>query len=289
MKEVIKKIFVISWACILLMLIGLTTSGAIGATGPRITPGLLSLEKLEIFAYEYPPLATIAMSGGGLYAEIVLEALNEEKVESIITILPVRSLVKYNLIQDTAIAILGQGWNFSEEQRKQLIVIPFCIITGEYVYYRSAHRQELTWEGKLDNLKGYTYGAQKGEDVTAYEKAGIGVVYGNSVSLFKKLKAREIDFLSTPNICKEWLIKKYFPGESNNFATMKIPAWEAPSAILFNKKHPEGESVAKKFMEGFEKIKQNGKYIEILEKYYGKGNIPKDYIQRLENYQKKTE
>ena len=289
MKKMIKKMFVIGWACILLMLIGLTTSGAIGATGPRITPGLLSLDKLDIFAYEYPPLATMDMPGGGLYVEIVQEALKKEEVESVITILPVKSLVKYNLVHDTAVAILGQGWSFSEEQRKQLIVIPFCIMTGEYVYYRPVHRQALPWEGKLNNLKGYIYGAQKGEDITAYEKAGIRVVYGNIVSLFKKLKAKEIDFLSAPNICKEWLIKKYFPGESNNFATMKIPAWEAPCAIIFNKKHPKGESVARKFMQGFEKIKQNGKYIEILEKYYGKGNIPKDYIQRLESYQKKTE
>lgn len=287
MKEVIKKMLVITCAGILLT--GLATSGAIGVTGPRITPGLLSLEKLEIFAYEYPPLATMDMEGGGLYAEIVQEALNEEDVESVITILPVRSLVKYNLVHDSAIAILGQGWSFSEEQRKQLIVIPFCIITGEYVYYRSAHRQVLPWEGKLDNLKGYTYGAQKGEDVTAYEKAGIRVVYGNCVTLFKKLKAKEIDFLSAPNICKEWLIKKYFPDESNNFATMRVPAWEAPCVILFNKKHPEGETVAGKFTAGFEKIKQNGKYIEILEKYYGTGNIPKNYIQRLESYQKKIE
>lgn len=287
MKELMFKVFFIF--CTSILVSGLTIHEAARATEPRITPSLLSPEKFELFAYEYPPLVTMDMPSGGLYPEIVQAALKKVNIESTITILPVRSLVKYNLIHDNAIAVIGDGWNFSKEQRKHVIVIPFCIITGAYYYYRPAHKQELTWHGNLDNLKGYTYGAQYGEDVTAYEKASIPVMYGNIISLFKKLKNNKIDFLSAPNLSKEWILGEFFDGEENNFSTIKASSRETFSPIIFNKNNLEGEAVARKFMKGLKKIQQEGNYIDILEKYYGKGNIPKGFIPRLVSYQIETE
>ena len=287
MKKSMISGLLVFWAAILLS--GLPILKAVGASEPRITPNLLSPEKLELFAYEYPPLATMDMHSGGLYPEIVQAALKNKNIEAAITILPVRSLVKYNLMHDDAIAIIGEDWNFSDEERKQVIAIPFCTITGSYYYYRPAHKRELTWDGNLDNLKGYTYGAQKGEDVAAYKKAGILVTFGKIIPLFKKLKSRKIDFLSAPNISKEWIVGSYFSGEKNNFLSIKISYWDASSSVFFNKNNHEGEAVAKKFRQGLKKIMQDGSYIDILEKYFGKGNIPKGFIQKLTRYQIETE
>jgi hypothetical protein len=260
-----------------------------GATEPRITPGLLSPERLEIFTYEHPPLASMEIHSGGLYPEIVQAALNKENIKATITILPVKSLVKYNLVQDNAIAIIGDGWNFSEEERKQLIVIPFCIIYGGLYYYRPAHKQELSLDGNLLNLKGYTYGAQKGEDATAFEEAGISVRFGNILSHYKMLKDRKIDFFSAPNISKEWIVSKHIPGENNSYLLINNSSWETSSPIIFNKNNIEAETVAKKFLAGLIKIKQDGIYINIFEKYHGEDNIPIDYFLRLERYQKKAD
>jgi polar amino acid transport system substrate-binding protein len=238
------------------------------ATEPRITPYFLDANEYEIFACEYPPLVSSDIPGGGLCANIVLEALKEENVHAVVTTLPLENLVRSCVVNGTEIAVLGEGRDFSAAQRKNLIIIPFLTLKEEYVYYKPAHKHTLSWKGKLENLRQYRYGTQKGNDISPYVNSGISIVYGDFVSLFKKLKNREIDFLSTPEICKEWIAKKYFPDEMENFAGMQIAAREMRISIIFNKNHPEGEAMAKKFVRGFNKIRHNGKYIEILEKYY---------------------
>jgi ABC-type amino acid transport substrate-binding protein len=273
----------------IILLSWITINEVASATEPRITPGLLSPERLEIFTYENPPLASMDMPSGGLYPEIIQAALNKENVKATVTILPVRSLVKYNLIQDNAIAIIGDGWNFSEEERKRLIFIPFCIINGGYYYYRPAHKQELSLDGNISKLKGLTYGAQEGEDVTAFKEAGLSVRFGSVLSHYKKLKGKEIDFLSAPGLSAEWIVSKHYSGEKNNYLLIKNSSWEASSPIIFNTNNIEAKTVSRKLREGLIKIKLDGTYINILEKYHGEGSTPKDYFLRLERHQKETE
>jgi hypothetical protein len=174
----------------------ITVSEMAVATQPRITPGLLSPDRLEIFTHEYPPLASLDIPSGGLYPEIIQAAFCKENVEVAITILHVKSLVKYNLLLDNAIAIIGEGWNFSEAEREQLMVMPFCIIEYGYYYYRPAHKQELSKDENLASLYGYEYRAQKGEDVAAFIQVGISISFGNIISHYKKLIDKKIDFLS---------------------------------------------------------------------------------------------
>jgi len=63
---------------------------------------------------------------------------------------------------------------------------------------------------------------------------------------------------------------------------------ESGPAIM--KSHPKHDFLVKKLEQGFKNIKSNGKYIQILESYWGKGNIPKDVLPQdmkahgVENY-----
>jgi polar amino acid transport system substrate-binding protein len=284
MKKGMKGFYYYLGSILLLLVI----NKAVIATQPRITPGLLSPEILELFAYEYPPLASIEISSSGLYPEIIQAALNKENIKATITILPIKSLVNYYLLQDNAVAIIGNGWEFTEEERKQLIIIPFYILNGGYYYYGPAHKQELTLDGNLSNLKGYTYGAQKGDDVSAFEESGISISFGNILTLYKKLKDRKIDFLSAPGLSKEWVVSQYLSSEKNNYLFVKGSSWEVSSSIIFNKQNNKAEAVARMFSRGLKKIKQDGTYFNILEKYHGKGNIPEDLFLRLERYQKES-
>ena len=266
MERKVKGLYIAVWTGILLM--ALTAPRETGATGPRLTPKLFeSEETIKIFVYEYPPLTTFEMPNMGLCSEIIQEAFKEAGVKVTIENQVVKSLAKYSLIQDNAAAMIGEKSDFSEDELKQLVFMPCYIMTGVYFYYKPRHNKELRWYGKLDNLKGYTYGALEGEDATTYEKAGIKTVKGGILSLFKMLQAKKIDFLGVADIRGEWFVKKHFSKEINNFAKMKVPVWEAPFSIIFNKKHARSKGISKAFTEGFHKIKQNGKYIEILEKY----------------------
>jgi len=259
------------------------------ATGPRVTPGLLSPEKNEVFALEMPPFATADIPGGGLFSEIVLEALKAESVDAVIETLPLTRLVRYYLLQDVSLAVLAQAWNFTDEERKDLIVVPFYVISGRYFYYVPAHKDLPPWNEGLDHLRGHTYGAGRGDKIDADSQAGISFTYDRPVMLFRKLKSGSLDFVSAPDLVGEWIIAKQFPKEKHNIGKTDKAVWEVPASIVFSKKHPDGEVTAKKFVRGLSEIIRSGRYQDILDKYQGIIQIPANYKERLEYYRNNEE
>jgi len=57
---------------------------------------------------------------------------------------------------------------------------------------------------------------------------------------------------------------------------------EEPVALIFSK--ARGNELQPAFNQGLQKIVNNGKYLEILEKYHGKGQVPADYASRLKRH-----
>lgn len=58
---------------------------------------------------------------------------------------------------------------------------------------------------------------------------------------------------------------------------------EEPVVLIFSKKK-RGNELHQAFNDGLKKIIKSGKYLEILEKYYGKGRVPADYLSRLKRH-----
>lgn len=267
----------------LALLISLMTSSSVMATGPRVTAHMLS-EGMQIYALDLQPFISTEKEGGGFDAEIVNMALKAAGIDASVTSLPLDNMVKYYLIQENAIAVLGHHLSFSGKQREDLIFIPISVTHESYFYYQPAQKSALSWNGKLKNLKGYTYGAHKSEDVAAYKDAGINIVFGKPRTLLKKLKSKEIDFIQLPELTAEWMIDKYFPEDKANYSPMKTAVGEKPTFIIFNKKHPEGEDVAKKFRAGLSKIIEDGRYMAIVEKYEGKGTMAQKHMKSLRSF-----
>jgi polar amino acid transport system substrate-binding protein len=53
---------------------------------------------------------------------------------------------------------------------------------------------------------------------------------------------------------------------------------------MIDSDYPDGEALGMKINEVLKKIIKNGKYTQILEKYYGKGNVPQDWFVELDAY-----
>lgn len=247
----------------------LVALGPVWATGPRLTPQLFELDgTIKLVIYEYPPLTTFDMPNMGLCPEIIQAAFSAAGVAVTVENQVVKSLAVYSLVQDNSAAMLGVESDFTKDQLKQLNVVPCYIMTGRYFYYRPNHKKGLVWNGQLDSLKGYTYGVLAGEDATAYEHAGIKTVTANNlVSLFTMLRAGTIDFLAADEIRGEWFIRKHLSKEKNNLAKMAGSSWKRPFSIVFNQKHPKYQEIFQSFSKGFQIIKRNGKYFELIKKY----------------------
>lgn len=56
-----------------------------------------------------------------------------------------------------------------------------------------------------------------------------------------------------------------------------------PVALIFSKKKL-GNELHQAFNEGLQKIIKSGKYLEILEKYYGEGRVPAGHVSRLKRH-----
>ena len=237
------------------------------ATGPRITSALISPDKKEIFALDIPPFISTEVKDGGILTEIVAAALKEADIDAVTTILPLQSMVKYYLTQESAFGVMGREIGLSLDDKKSLIAIPLYVTDESYIYYKPSHKKALVYDGKLSNLKTLTYGASKGEDVSSYKKAGIKVKKTRMLSLFKKLQNSSVDFISVPNQTAKWFIENKFNDYKGDFTAMKTASKKTTISLYFNLKHPKGQESAKSFKEGLLKIVENGKYADILGAY----------------------
>lgn len=257
------------------------------ATGPRITHSLLSPETREIYAVESPPLISMEVAQNGVVSEIVATALSVAGIDAAISTLPLQKMVKYYLLQENAIAVLGSNLDFSADEKKNLIFIPVFVTELKYFYYKPANKIADKWNGELKNLKGSSYGALEGEEVSTYQNAGIQVEEGRALPLLKSLQAGKVDFIGLTGLTAAWLINKHFPKEKDNFGTMQPAAGELPIYLIFNKKHPKGEAAAAKFSGALANMLDDGRYLQILEKHLGKSDELKEFMQKLARARKK--
>lgn len=251
------------------------------ATGPRITKALFDTNENQIYTNDFPPFATTNLATGGLSVEIVNAVLKLSNISATQSTLPLQSMIKFHLKQENALAIHGRNLNFKKIEKKNLVFIPLAISMENYVYYKASRKSVLGWDGKLISLKGATYGATKGENIQKLKSSGINVQTSRMHSLLKKLKSKKIDFISASNLNLAWMMDKHFPQDLDKFIALKDSNKENTIYIVFNKKHPNGKSIAKKFKSGLKKLIQNGQYDRILEKYIKEKSERKNHMDIL--------
>ena len=257
------------------------------ASGPRVTGAVFTPLQNEIVAVETPPLHSSQNPSGGMAFEIVKAALNSEKETAALTTYPVQRMVKYYVTQEKVLAALATNWNLSVDDKKSLVSVPIALINEQYVYFKPAHPKGISWAGKLSELKGLRYGAHKGEDASAYKKAEIKVVYGESRFLFQKLKSKKVDFIKEPVLSAKAMINANFSADKNKFAVMESAPKKSVCKIHFNLQNQEAEEISKKFTKGLSAILKNGQYQAIIEKYEGKTQLSSENIAEFKTLWKK--
>lgn len=276
MKQSISKTGLLSLA--LLLLASLMVATTASATGPRVTKALFAIDKEQIHALDFPPFLSTEVKAGGPFSEIVSTALNRAGIDAVITTHPVQRMVKYYLLQEKALAVMGRHMAFSSEARKELIFIPVSVLVEQFYYYKPTHPNGLNWSGKLDSLKGKTYGAHKGEDVSAFKAAGVTVKEGRTIALLKQIVSGQIDFAAIPGLTTDWLVGKFMASEKDNIVAMERPAGADIMYVIFNRQHPQGVDAAAKFRKALSGMVDDGSYVEIMKRHIGNGDMLKLYM-----------
>ena len=238
---------------------------------------------LHFVSSKTPPFWSQTLYQDGLCGEILHQISNEIDVKSVIEYLPTTRMVErigHNL--------LGNPEHFLPSH-EFIAVIPIAVSRLVFFYYRPRFGKDFTYQ-RLEGLTGYTIGVMKGSLVDKSFFNSVGIKFEESYSkesLFKKLKLGRIDLCIEIGLSGLLIIKRLFPDEVSNFAPFEIPRSITPITIMINKNCPNGRHLGEKIQKGFRTIINNGKYNAILENYYGRGNIPDDWFELLDRFQKK--
>jgi ABC-type amino acid transport substrate-binding protein len=182
-------------------------------------------------------------------------------------------MIKYYYAQENAPGFMGRHLGLIPKKKSTLVKVPLLVAYENYFYYKPLHPKGLELKGKLSNLVGFTYGAAKGEDTTAYKNANIKVKKSRTFSFFKKLKNGTIDFISVPQESVQWFLSKRFSEDKDNFVMMKEGGTKIDLCIYFNVNNPKGKKMLEAFKKGLKSIVENGKYATILEKHLKKDEV----------------
>lgn len=239
----------------------------------------LLAETIKFDANESPPFWSKSMVGNGMCGEILSAISNIVDLDSQIKFSPLK-----RLIEDEGNNDLGNP-NFYMGTQSFAAIVPIAIYHTEFIYYSPLNNITIN---KLSDLKGYKIGALKGTlaNRSYFEKAG--VLFETSYSqdsLIKKMKIGRIDLSLIIGLVGETSIKKLYPNEIEKFVSIEIAGSKSPIAIMISEEQPNAEDIGKQIRAGLEAIIKNGSYQKILEKYYGVGKMPKNWLDDLKYFQ----
>ena len=239
-------------------------------------------EIIKFISSETPPFWSKSLSFDGMCGEMLHEISREIGVEAVITYQPTT-----RMIESEDSNLLGNPEFFLAKHDFE-VVIPIAINRLALFYYKPHHNVEIKHKRLLD-LKGYTIGIMKGSlsraDISYFERSGINFEESyTKESLFKKLKLGRIDLCIEVELSGLLIIDRLFHEEANDFSRLEIQRSITPIAVMIKDNYPNSKLLGKKINQGLDKIIKDGKYIEILEKYYGKNNVPRDWYKLLRNF-----
>jgi len=211
---------------------------------------------------EWPPYTSSKNKKDKIAEIIVTEAFKYENIQVI---------YKYYPWKRAYISVLrGEyvgtfPWKNTIKRQNDFIVSKETIIRVKEVFF---HLKSLNfhWD-KYSDLKKYRIGGTIGYshiDILANQNLHVEQVPREELN-FKKLAKKRIDIVPSSYIVGYNIIGKNFtPSESTLFTNHNKPLHEMDMVLLISRKIPNGNLLITKFNKGLRKLKESGRYDEII-------------------------
>lgn len=236
--------------------------------------------KIIISSDNHPPLIQGDESPGnepGIMTDIVRAAFRAKGVRVEYLAIPA-ARISWSLLENKVSATVGPlGWFDAKNARHRVHFIPVYPASFHLYYMRERFPQGLSYTD-LEELKPYKIGYMHGGAANGLlEKAGLSVERVNDRDQnTRKLFLGRIDLLVTESIGGWTSIRNVYPNQVDKFRMVKKVLMEAPGGIIFIK---DQLNLIQTFQAGFSEIKQNGIYMNIVNRYYNRQWIPEKLIE----------
>jgi len=231
-------------------------------------------EKYKLCSIEYPPIFQSKLLPGlgyGVASDITVEAFKSVNVDVSFDFIPMVRSVEY-VIQEKYPAILGTISWFIRDKKDHLVQSVDLFTIHFLLFYKKSKFPEGITYDNLNELSKYNIGNVRGSSTTPIvEKANLTIEWVSKLELnFKKLHAGRLDFAIGAGISGWGILRDLYPDSINDFSAIKKPIFTIPISLVFSK----NQSILKeKFQKGIDIILENGKFYEIMERYYGKDKV----------------
>ncbi|TAN71004.1 MAG: transporter substrate-binding domain-containing protein [Methylobacter sp.] len=232
-------------------------------------------------ANESPPYWSNSLPGGGLGSELVQAISDAVGLQTQINFVPLSRMIEDKNNND-----LGNP-EFYMAQQEFAAIIPFAITEAAIFYYRPRYNHALKLTG-FNDLKQYRLGVLKGTLIDRHAFEQMGLHFESSyaqASLFKKLKLGRIDLVFEIDLVGRQMIAQLFPEQKDDFIRQPLPNSISPIAIMLDAEYPHAVEIAAQYRKGLAAIIANGRYQQIVEKYYPDGQLPSGWFANLQRFQ----
>lgn len=232
-------------------------------------------EQITLTAFDYPPYMDESLPEKGLFCELVSEAYQSVGYDVSFEFYPLKRSTQY-VIDGDALAQLGTEWNFPEDVRKnavQSIPLFYYRVVG---FHLKDKFNAISFK-TLKDLKGYRLGAILGSSDAAILKKHPDLKLEEVTTMeqmFKKVYADRSDIGFTVELSGLTFIATHYPNEQDRWVMTEDGIQGILAQVVFSKKYPESEKYLNAFKEGIQRIRDNGTYLQVFEKYYGTGQVP---------------
>ncbi len=233
----------------------------------------IGLEKIVITTDYYPPYYN--KSGAGLGGDIYRAAFAEVGIVVEFKAFPINRALKVFLDGTVDAHSPGDLFIHGDDREKINWTTSFKVVAGWVFYVPNQKRIELN---TLADLKGYRLGTTiHSPNIETYRQYELDIHNVQTpLKLVKMTKAGRFDFFETSHLTNLLLVKSLFPNEWHNFDF--VPSMLLGASLAFVKDNVKSQQFKQLYDKGFDIIKQNGKYLQIHEAYWGENNVPKDVL-----------
>lgn len=223
-------------------------------------------ETIRITTGHWPPYLDEERPDGGFLAQIIREAFATEDIKAEFTFFPwsrALTLVKTRNYQASAV------WSCTKERRRDFLYSA-PILPYQYVFY---HRQKMAFDwDSLSDLQGMAVGLTQdysyGQTLSGAIDSGLvnADVTTSDLANFRKLLLGRIDLFPMDPVVGEAMISEQLGPEAR--ASLEFHPKALRSALYhlpFSRDDPEAGRLRRAFDRGLAKLRESGRYQEIIE------------------------